>query len=89
MFIAQVGAENLDYSISVANKLRDAGIYADLNVTDKGISKQLEYSNSLGIRFVAIAGSKEREAGKIKIKDMQTGTEELLDIDAAIAQLKK
>jgi histidyl-tRNA synthetase len=89
VFIAQVGAENLDYSISVANKLRDAGIYADLNVTDKGISKQLEYSNSLGIRFVAIAGSKEREAGKIKIKDMQTGTEELLDIDAAISQLKK
>ena len=68
VFIAQVGAENLDYSITVANKLRQAGIYADLNVTEKGISKQLEYSNTAGVPYVAIIGSKERAAGKDKIE---------------------
>lgn len=89
VFIAQVGAENLDYSITVANKLRQAGIYVDLNVTEKGISKQLEYSNTAGIPYVAIIGSKERAAEKIRLKFMQAGTEELLDVDAAIAVLKK
>jgi histidyl-tRNA synthetase len=89
VFIAQVGMENLDYSITVANKMRRAGIYVDLNVSEKGISKQLEYSNTTGIPYVAIIGSKEREAGKIKLKNMRAGTEELLDVDAAIAALKK
>ncbi len=89
VFIAQVGQENLDYSIEVANKMRQAGIYVDLNVTEKGISKQLEYSNTIGISSVAIIGSKERAMGKIRLKNMQAGTEELLDIDAAIAALKK
>ncbi len=89
VFIAQIGADSGEYSTGVANRLRDAGIYADLNVTDRGISKQLEYSSSMGIRYVAIIGSKEKESGKVKLRDMQSGTEELLDIDAAIALLKK
>lgn len=88
VFIAQVGSENLDYSITVAKKMRQAGIYTDLNVTEKGISKQLEYANSAGMPFVAIIGDRERAAGKIKLKDMRAGTEELLDVDAAIAALK-
>jgi histidyl-tRNA synthetase len=89
VFIAQIGKDNAEYSIGVANRMRSAGIYVDLNVTEKGISKQLDYSNSLGIRYVAIIGSKERQAGKVNLRDMQAGTEELLDVDEAIAVLKK
>ncbi|MDE1768553.1 MAG: TIGR00296 family protein, partial [Candidatus Micrarchaeota archaeon] len=45
----------------------------------------LEYSNYLGVKYVAIVGGKEKAANKVKLKDMTTGTEELLDVDAAIA----
>jgi len=88
VFIAQIGKENSKYAISVAKKMRKAGIYADMNVTEKGISKQLEYSNALGIKYVVIIGTKEREQKQVKIKNMQAGTEELLDLDSAIATLK-
>ena len=89
VFIAQIGSDIEEYSKGVANRMRDAGIYAELNVTARGISKQLEYSSSMGIRYVAIIGNQEKESGKIKLRNMQSGTEELLDIDAAIALLKK
>ena len=89
VFIAQIGAGNTEYAIGVARKMRNAGVYVDMNVTDKGISKQLEYSNSLGIRYVAIIGDQERKSGKVKLKDMETGSEELLDVDEAITELKK
>lgn len=89
VFIAQIGSDISDYSIDVANKMRKEGIYVDLNVTDRGISKQLEYSNTLGIRYVAIIGPQEKKDGKVKLRDMQSGTEELLDVAAAITALKK
>jgi histidyl-tRNA synthetase len=89
VFIATIGQENLEYSIGVATKMRQAGIYVDMNVNERGISKQLEYANSLKIMYVAIIGAKERDSGKINFKDMQSGTEELLDIGAAIERLKK
>ena len=46
--------------------MRQAAIYVDLNVTEKGISKQLEYSNTAGIQYVAIIGEQGGAAGKDK-----------------------
>ena len=89
VFIARIGPDSYDYSVSVAQKLRKAGIYVELDITERGISKQLDYSSSLGIRYVAIIGSREIGLGKMRMRDMQSGTEELLDVDAAIASLKK
>ena len=89
VFIAQVGSFNLEYCIDAASKMRAAGIYVDMGLTEKGISKQLEYANAAGIPYVAIIGAKEKAEGKLKLKNMSDGTEELLDIDGAIAALKK
>lgn len=89
VYVAQIGKENAEYALAITRIFREAGIYTDLSVTSKGISKQLEYSNFLGIRYVAIIGAKEKEAAKIKLRDMQAGTEELLDVTAAIAAIKK
>lgn len=89
VYIANIGKENIAYSISIANKLRGNGIYVDMNVTEKNISKQLDYSNSLGIKRVAIIGNKEKAAGKINFRDMVAGTEELIDLDALVSKLKK
>ena len=89
VFVAQVGSFNLDYCIDASKKMRAAGIYVDMGLTEKGISKQLEYANAAGIPYVAIIGAKEKAEGKLKLKNMSDGTEELLDIDGAIAALKK
>ena len=89
VFIAQVGSFNLEYCIDAASKMRAAGIYVDMGLTERGISKQLEYANAAGIAYVAIIGAKEKAEGKLKLKNMSDGTEELLDIDGAIAALKK
>ncbi len=87
--IAQIGREVDDYVIDTANALRRHGIYVDMNVTDRGISKQLDHAHALSIRYVIIIGKQEAQAHKIKLKDMQTGTEELLDVSDAIATIKR
>lgn len=89
VFIAIIGKDNTQYAMSVAKKLRASKIYTDLNVTERGISKQLEYSNSIGVKYVAIIGNREKEAKKVNFRDMTAGTEELIDIDTLISRLKK
>ena len=89
VFVAQVGEFNLGYCIEAASRMRAAGIYVDMGLSEKGISKQLEYANTAGIPYVAIIGAKEKAEGKLRLKNMNDGTEELLDINEVIAVLKK
>ena len=58
-------------------------------MNSKSISKNLDYANSYAIPYVLIAGTKELADGKIKLKTMATGDEEVLTAEDAIAKLKK
>ena len=87
VYIASMG-NVLDYSLYVANALRAAGINTDINVTKRNIAKQLEYANAMRFRYVAIIGEREQSSNKLKLRDMVSGNEELLDIDEAIKVIK-
>lgn len=86
--IAYIKEENLEYAMEVANAMRQAGIYVDLGVMKRALAKQLEYVNSMSIRYVAILGNQEREAKKIKIRDMISGEEEVIGLEEAILKLR-
>ncbi len=86
--IAYIKEENLEYAMHVANMLRAAGIYTDLGLTKRNLTKQLEYANSMKIKYVGILGNQEREANKVKLRDMVSGEEELLEVEDLIAKLK-
>jgi len=73
--------------IAIAERLREAGINADMDVNGKSISKNLDYANSYGIPYAVIAGRQELEQGKVKLKEMDSGKEELLTVEEAIARL--
>lgn len=75
-------------SMKIAQKLRDAGIKTDIDSMDKGPSKNLEYANSLGIPYVIFIGKKELEEGKVKLRDMKSGEEEMLEIESALTKLR-
>lgn len=74
---------------SICQKLRDNNLDADMDMLGRGISNNLSYANTLNIPFVLIIGEKELEQNKVKLKDMKTGTEELISISDVIKKLKK
>jgi histidyl-tRNA synthetase len=76
-----------EQALSFVNQLREAGINTEIDLTARGISKNLEYANALDIHYVVIVGPKELEAGKVKLKDMRTGDESLLSLDEVTAKL--
>lgn len=78
----------LNESMKIAQQLRDAGIKTDIDSMDRSISKNLEYANTLGIPYVVFVGKKELEQGKVKLRDMKTGKEEMISLNDVIKKLK-
>ncbi len=53
----------------------------DLDLMGRKFGKQLEYANAIGARNVIILGPKELAEKKVKIKNMETGEERLVDLE--------
>ena len=47
----------------------------------------MSYANAKQIPFVALAGENEMQAGKITLKNMETGDQQMLSPDKLIEQL--
>ncbi|MBN2458734.1 histidine--tRNA ligase [Candidatus Woesearchaeota archaeon] len=74
-------------AFSICQELRKAGINADMDFLERGISKNLSYANSMGIPFAIIVGDKELKENKVKLRDMKSGTEEMLPLDDTITKI--
>jgi histidyl-tRNA synthetase len=73
---------------SICQELRDAGINVDMDFLGRGISKNLEFANSLQIPYVVFAGKNELDQKKVKLRNMKTGEESLLTLKDAIRKIK-
>ncbi|WP_426348353.1 histidine--tRNA ligase [Alloiococcus sp. CFN-8] len=80
--------ENISYSISTANKLKGKGIIAQVYFEEGKLAKKLNYANKLGIPYVIIIGSEERESGKLTLKDMAKGDQKSCSIEEVIKLIK-
>ena len=81
------GAQESAFCISAIAKLRAKGVSAEIYPDSVKMKKQMSYANALNIPYVAIVGSDELASGKVTLKDMVTGTQEQLDVDALIERI--
>ena len=73
VFLAPVDLPGRSFAVKVASEIRSLGIRVDLNVTERGISKQLDYASKMGYEYAAILGENEAKKGSISLKNMLTG----------------
>ena len=52
------------------------------------MKKQMSYADSNNIPFVALVGENEMKEGKITLKDMKSGEQELVDIEEIVEKFK-
>ncbi len=74
--------------MALAVQLREAGINTEV-AYEKGISKALDYANSLGIPSCMIVGQRELAEEMVKLKIMESGEEKMVSVADAIAAIKK
>jgi histidyl-tRNA synthetase len=86
MFV-NFGVKEAAASLAMIKQLRASGISAELYPESAKMKKQMGYADSLGVKYVAIIGESELAEGKVVLKDMTAGTQELLTPEQLIAAL--
>ena len=81
------GEKETAYCLPIINKVRAKGIRAEIYPDSAKMKKQMSYANAKQIPFVALAGENEMQAGKITLKNMETGDQQMLSPDELIAKL--
>jgi len=66
------------YALPIISKLRAGGISCELYPEADKMKKQMNYANRKGIPFVVLAGDAEMAEGKLTLKNMTTGEQQLL-----------
>ncbi len=79
--------KTFDKSLAIVQQLRDKKINCDVDLLQRNVGKNLEYASKLGIPYVLFIGEDELQQGKLKLRDMQSGTEELLKVEDVIKRL--
>jgi len=76
-----------DFVFDSLNRVRESGISSEmypLPVSKSKMKKQMKYANDKKIPFVAIVGSNEMESQQFSLKNMTTGEQQLVDLEALI-----
>ena len=81
------GEKETAYCLPIINKVRAKGIRAEIYPDSAKMKKQMSYANAKQIPFVALAGENEMQAGKITLKNMETGDQQMLSPDELIERL--
>ena len=74
--------EELKKPIKLATELRKLGINTEIYSNNKKLKAKMKYADKLQIPYVIVIGEDEIKANKIKLKNMQTGNEEEIELDA-------
>jgi histidyl-tRNA synthetase len=77
------------YAFKQLQKVRAAGIRADIYPEPAKFKKQMKYVDKRGIKTTVIVGDKEMESGKLAVKDMETGDQEMITVEELIERMKK
>ena len=78
------GEKETAYCLPSVAKAREAGIRTEIFPDSTKMKKQMSYANAKQIPFVALAGENEMAAGKLTLKNMETGEQSLVSLDELI-----
>ena len=81
------GEAEADYCLPIASQVRAAGISVELYPDCAKMKKQMAYANAKGIPFVVLAGESEISQGKVTLKNMLTGDQQLVSAEELIANI--
>jgi histidyl-tRNA synthetase len=73
-------------AIRFANELRKH-VPVHIDLMERNFKAQLSYANAINADYVVIVGEKELEAGKLTLRDMVSGEQELLTLEEIIEKV--
>lgn len=88
LLFATFGEQELLYALRWAKELREKGVSVEVYPEPTKMKKQMGYADAKKIPFVAIVGTDEMTVGKVMLKDMISGEQQLVNIEECINRIK-
>ena len=81
LYVAALGARAQIKALSIVERLRRDGIFAECDIVGRSLKAQMKYANKIGAQYTLIIGDSEIDAGKAQLRNMESGeqTEVMLD----------
>jgi histidyl-tRNA synthetase len=89
VFVAQLGDQGKKRALAMFEELRKAGIKAGEAFAKEAIKAQMEIANRRNAKWAIIIGQKEVLDGTAIIRDMDAGTQEIVDARKIVHEVKK
>ena len=88
LLFVNFGEAEADFCLTVLAKVRSAGVAAEIYPDAAKMKKQMSYANAKQIPYVAIVGESELAAGKLTLKNMETGEQSLVTAEELVEMVK-
>jgi histidyl-tRNA synthetase len=87
IYVAPVGESVKVEAIRITQMLRRAGRSAVVDMMGRRLGKQFEYADKKGIPTVVVVGEKDLADGEVTVRDMRTGNQTKVRVDALLGFL--
>lgn len=89
IYVANAGAELRGEVFALCAELRAAGLRTEADYQGRSLKSQFKQADKLGARLILIVGGDELAAGKVKVRDMVSHDEELVDRNAIVDAVRR
>lgn len=87
VFVARVDDSVTAEVFALSQRLRDAGVAAELDHQARSLKSQFKQADRLGARLVVVVGPDELASGEVTLRDMSTKEEKRLALGSAVADV--
>jgi len=89
VFLAQLGNLGKKKSLKLFEDMRRAGVSAAESFDRDSLKSQLKIADKYGAKYTLLLGQKEALEGTVILRNMESGKQESLKLDTAVAEIKK
>jgi histidyl-tRNA synthetase len=87
VLVAVMSEDDLPASLKAAQQLRTAGVRVEVYPAIDKLAKQFKLADQKQIPFVVVIGENERSEGKLMLKEMASGEQNLLDLVSCVERI--
>ena len=88
VYAVPLGDEARRVLFGVVTELRRAGVATDFAFGGRGVKGAMKSANRSGARFTVVAGERDLAEGVVQLKDMESGEQQPVALDALVAEVR-
>lgn len=87
VFIIPIGDAMRDNGLAILRNLREASLSCDIDLNERGPSKNLDYANTIGARLAVLIGEDEWSNDSVSVRDMESGEQKEIPVKGMVEEI--